>query len=298
MKLSYYPGCTLKTKAKNLEASAIAAMVALGVELVELPRWNCCGTVYPFAEDDLLHHLASARNLIRVREQGENKVVTLCAFCYNTLKRVNLVMQNDEEKRNTINTFMYEESDYVGDVEVVHLLEVLRDDIGWENISSKVKMPLKDLRVAPYYGCTLHRPTEADIEPPQNPSVLPELLSALGADAVSFPEANTCCGSYQIVGNPDIVLNRVRDILTSAQAGSAEVLAISCPLCDVNLGKKQKELQEKENFTEIPVVYFTQLMALSLGLDPEVCHFDSNYIDPRPLLQRKGLLPVPTGAGG
>ena len=88
MKLSYYPGCTLKTKAKDLETSAIAAMAALGVELEELPRWNCCGTVYSFAEDDLMHHVASVRNLVRVKEQGQNKVVTLCAFCYNTLKRV------------------------------------------------------------------------------------------------------------------------------------------------------------------------------------------------------------------
>ena len=109
MKLSYYPGCTLKTKAKDFETSAIAAMSSLGIELEELPRWNCCGTVYSFADDDLMHHIASVRNLIRVQEEGHNKVVTLCAFCYNTLKRVNMLMQSDEEKRNAINNFMDEE---------------------------------------------------------------------------------------------------------------------------------------------------------------------------------------------
>lgn len=292
MKLSYYPGCTLKTKAKDLESSAIAAMAALGIELEELSRWNCCGTVYSFADDDLMHHLASVRNLIRVKEQGNDKVVTLCAFCYNTLKRVNLLMKSDSEKLSAINNFMDEELDYNGDVEVVHLLEVLRDDIGWEEIAKKVKLPLKELKAAAYYGCTLHRPTEAAIEPPQNPTALPNLIQSMGAIVISFPDATTCCGSYQVVANPDLVRNRARDILTSAQKAGAEVLVVSCPLCEANLGLKQKELIEKENLAQMPIIYFTQLLALSLGLDPEVCQFELNSVDPRPLLQSKGLLPV------
>jgi len=297
MKLSYYPGCTLKTKAKGLETSAIAAMAALGIELEELPRWNCCGTVYSFAEDDLMHHIASVRNLIRVREEGQSKVVTLCAFCYNTLKRVNLLMKSETDKLDAINSFMDEEPDYDGGVEVVHLLEVLRDDVGWEEISRRVKVPLRELKVAPYYGCTLHRPLEAAIESPNKPTALPELLRALGAMSVDFPDANTCCGSYQIVANPDIVLNRARDILTSARMRGAEVLAVSCPLCESNLGQKQRELVEKENFEVMPIVYFTQLMALALGLAPGVCQFDLNNVDPRPLLQSKGLLSPVTAAG-
>ncbi len=298
MELSYYPGCTLKTKAKNLETSAIASMAILGVELKELPRWNCCGTVYSFADDDLVHHLAAVRNLIRVKEQGEGKVVTICSFCYNTLKRVNLLMRKDAEKRNAINDFMDEEMDYNGEVEVVHLLEVLRDDIGWKAISEQVKLPLKGLKVAPYYGCTLHRPTEIAIEPPHKPTALPELLQALGAEVIDSPDADKCCGSYLIVSNPDTVLNRTRDILTSAQGKGAEVLTLSCPLCASNLEQKQGELRQRENFPEMPILYFTQLLALSLGLDPSVCHFELNHIDPQPLLQSKGLLPLTTAARG
>jgi len=291
MKLSYYPGCTLKTKAKDFEESAIAAMSALGVELEELPRWNCCGTVYSFADDDLMHHLASVRNLIRVQEQGYNKVVTLCAFCYNTLKRVNLLMKNDTEKLDAINNFMDEEQDYKGDVEVVHLLEVLRDDIGWDTIAKQVQKPLKDLKAAPYYGCTLHRPKEIAVEPPQNPRVLADLLETIGATVHHFPDENTCCGSYQVVANPGLVLNRTRDIISSAQRTGAEALVVSCPLCEANLGLKQKVLRDKENFTEMPIIYFTQLLALSLGIDPGICQFELNAIDPRPFLASKGLLP-------
>lgn len=295
MKLSYYPGCTLKTRARNLENTTIASMAALGIELEELPRWNCCGTVYSMADDDLMHHLASFRNLIRVQEQGQNKVVTVCSFCYNTLKRVNWLVQHDPEKMKTINIFMDEEPDYQGRVEVVHLLEVLRDDVGFENIARKIQRSLGGLRVAPYYGCTLHRPKEAAIEPPHRRTSLPQLLEALGATPVPFPDMDTCCGSYQAVAQPDLVASRVKDIITSARGSGAEVLAVSCPLCECNLKQKQRALKEKEDWTEMPILYFTQLLALALGLDPalEVC--ESPGTDPRPLLESKGLLPA--GAG-
>ncbi|MFA4836291.1 MAG: CoB--CoM heterodisulfide reductase iron-sulfur subunit B family protein [Dehalococcoidia bacterium] len=292
MKLSYLPGCTLKTKAKDLDISAVAAMAALGIELEELPRWNCCGTVYSFAQDDLMHQIAPVRNLIRAQEQGGKKLVTVCSFCYNTLKRANILVKNDAEKLKTLNTFMDEEPDYKGNVEVVHLLEVLRDDIGWAQIAKKVKRPLTDLKVAAYYGCTLHRPKEAAIEPPNRRTALPELLETLGATAIIFPEDNTCCGSYQIVANPEIAMNRTRDIVTSAREQGAEIMATSCPLCQSNLRQMQKKLKGKEGFEEMPVIYFTQLMALALGLNPEVCHFEMNAGNLQPLLESKGLLPV------
>jgi heterodisulfide reductase subunit B len=286
MKLSYYPGCTLKTEARELEKSAIASMRALGIEPEEPERWNCCGTVYSFAEDDLIHHLASVRNLVRIKEQGNNKVLTLCSFCYNTLKRVNLLMKNDPEKLKTINDFMDEEIDYNGEVEVVHFLEVLRDDIGWEEIARQVKTPLKDLKVAPYYGCTLHRPAEAAIEQPNRPTAMPDLLQAIGATSIDFPYRTTCCGSYQVVANPEVVINRTREILNSASESGAEIIAVSCPLCEHNLREEQKELGEPK----VPIIYFTQLLAIALGVEPHLHEREENPADPRPLLESKGLL--------
>ena len=291
MDLSYYPGCTLKTKAKSLEDSAIASMQALGVNLVELPRWNCCGTVFSFADDDLIHHLAPIRNLIRTKEAGDSKVVTLCSFCYNTLKRANLLIKDDLEKRDTINSFMEEEIDYAGEVEPVHLLETLRDEVGWESISEKVKVTLKGLRVAPYYGCTLLRPQDAAIDEVERPSLLHKLIESLGAEAIDFPFATECCGSFQAVSNPDLVLDRAWEILSSALRWGAEALVLSCPMCDFVLGQRQQELAQKHReFKSIPVLYFTQLLALALGLEPEACRFDLNYVDPLPLLREKGLV--------
>ena len=291
MDLSYYPGCTLKTKAKNFEDSAIASMAALGVNLVELPRWNCCGTVYSLAEDDLVHHLAAVRTLIRVVEQGKGKVVTLCSFCYNTLKRADLLMRNSEEKRNTLNSFMDEEPDYSGQVEVVHLLQVLRDDLGWPAIAEKVKVPLQNLKVAPYYGCTLLRPREAAIDQVERPTVLQELLQTLGATVVDFPFATECCGSFQIVSNPDFVTERAHAILDLALRRGAEAIVLSCPLCNFNLGQRQIELKQKySDFQGLPIIYFTQLLALAIGVDPSVCQFDQNFGEPQTLLQSKGLI--------
>ncbi len=292
MDLSYYPGCTLKTKAKNLEDSAIVAMRVLGINLVEIQRWNCCGTVYSLADDDLAHHLAPVRNLIRVKEQGSNKVATLCSFCYNTLKRANLLIQKDSEKRKTLNDFMEEEIDYNGEVEVVQLLEVLRDEIGWGNISEKVKTPLHGLRVAPYYGCTLLRPQEVAIDQVERPTILHQLMETIGAEAIDFPFATECCGSFQIVTNPDLITQRAWDILSSALRRGAEALVLTCPLCNFNLGQRQQELLQKySDFQGIPIFYFSQLLALSLQLDAQECHFELNYGDPLPLLKGKKLIP-------
>ncbi|MFP3898669.1 MAG: CoB--CoM heterodisulfide reductase iron-sulfur subunit B family protein [Dehalococcoidia bacterium] len=292
MSLAYYPGCTLKTKARNLEEPAVASLRTLGLELEEIARWNCCGAVYSLADDDLIHQVAPVRNLVRAKEQGKTRLSTLCAFCLNTLKRANLLMREDAEKRNTINSFMDEEMDYGGEVEVVHLLEVLRDEIGWEALAGKVKAPLRNLRVAPYYGCTLLRPREAAIDSEQKPTILRDFLEAVGAIPVDFPDFARCCGSYQIVSSPDDVSDYAWQILSSALAHGAEALVLTCPLCDYNLGQRQKELMKKHSeFKGLPLFYFTQLLALALGLGPDVCHLELNHGEAEALLRQKNLLP-------
>lgn len=292
MEIAYYPGCTLKTKGRNLEESALASMSALGVEMMELPRWTCCGTVYSLATDDLIHQLAPVRNLLRVKEQGQSKVVTLCSMCYNTLKRANLLIRTDAEKRDKINSFMYEEElDYNGEVDTVHLLEILRDDIGFEKVAESVKAPLQGLKLAPYYGCLLLRPREIGLDDLEQPSVLSDFIRCLGAEVLEHPYQAECCGAYQTVNQVDLVVERTREIVGYVVQKGADALVLSCPLCDFNLSRRQKEvIQKYENFTGVPTLYFTQLLALALGLDEKVCRFDLNYIDPRPLLRGKGLI--------
>lgn len=268
-KVSYYPGCTLKTTANKFETSAMATLAALGTELVEIPRWNCCGVVHSLANDDLMHLVAPIRNLIRTREQGSDQLVTLCSMCYNTVARANLILQREADKRRTINLFMDDEPDYDGSVAVLHLLSFLRDRVGWQRLSEQVKTPL-NMRIVPYYGCMLQRPREVAIEPLGNFDALTGFLEALGAVVPAFSAADRCCGSYQVLGNPSAAKDVGQVILGKAKEARAEAIAVVCPLCHFNLNKVQAELSaEQGNGKVIPILYFTQLSALALGLVEE-----------------------------
>jgi heterodisulfide reductase subunit B len=291
MKISYYPGCTLKTKAKNLDRAAIASLEALGVEVKEIERWNCCGAVHSLTADDLIHQVGPVRNLIRAKEQGADRLVTLCSMCYNTLARANRIMQNDEVKRATVNRFMDEEIDYAGEVEVVHFLTFLQETIGWEAVKKQVKVPLAGLQVAPYYGCTLQRPAEVGIEPSGSYGLMSGLLEALGATVVPFNAADKCCGSYQVLGAPAGENSAAAAILNLAAGAGIEALATSCPLCEYNLGKQQQLLLDKGRIEKnIPTYYFTQLLAVALGVDSADCHFELNAPISVELLKEKKCL--------
>ena len=297
MRVPYFPGCTLKTTARNFEESAIASARALGIEMVELPRWNCCGTVFSLSADDLIHHVASIRNLIRVQEmnkQGlvkdDHRVVTLCSMCFNTLKRSNLRVKENAEDMKKINDLMYREEDYQGHVEVLHFVELLRD-LGFGKIKRTVKKDLTNLKIAPYYGCMILRPKEVSIDDPEAPTILDEVVGALGAEVISTPYNKVCCGSYQTVQDKYTVAELAHDILTHAQKAGAEAVATTCPLCAFNLDNRQKEVLEKHpEFNKMPVLYITQLMAIAFDLDKKFYGFEQNYVDPKPLLKAKKLL--------
>jgi len=296
-RLAYYPGCTLKTNAKSFEDSTMATAEKLGIELVEPERWNCCGTVHSLSTDDVMHHLAPVRNLLRVeelRDAGEvdsRQIVTLCAMCYNTLKRSNAVFKTDSDRRNKIRDNMYkEEREYSGNVEVVHYLETLRE-MGWDKVKEAVVKPLTGLKVAPYYGCLLLRPRGTGIDDTDNPTIMEDLLEALGAKPVGFAYSQKCCGSYNVVHMKGVVADLAYKILNQAEEEGAEMLITACPLCEYNLGPIQAEVEKKHPvFDSIPVVYFTQLMALAFGLGEEATAFTGNTPNPRSLLREKGLL--------
>jgi heterodisulfide reductase subunit B2 len=292
MTIGYYPGCTLKARAKNLESSALAALAALEVEAVELPRWNCCGAVFSLADDDLIHHLAPVRDLIRAKDAGHRQVVTLCSMCYNTLARANLLMRDDAEKRKTINLFMEEETDYAGEVEVLHYLQLLAL-IGWDKVRAAVKRPLEGLKVAAYYGCTLIRPDAVAIEKPAELHLFDELIRAVGATPVSFAEATTCCSAYQILVHESAALEASATVVRGAAGQGAEVLITSCPVCEYNLGRRQDDARARSpELPKLPTLYFTQLLALALGLPEQSLGLKLNEPMATELLKQKSYLAV------
>ncbi|HIE38347.1 MAG TPA: disulfide reductase [Anaerolineales bacterium] len=283
MRVSYYPGCTLSTKARGYDRSGRAVAAALGVELVELPEWQCCGATFPLATDNSLALIAPTRVLYQAEQAGE-QVAALCAICYHVLKRTQTTLERDLEMRERINWFT--EQEYQGRVRVVHLLELLRDEPGWDGLAERVTRPLKGLRAAPYYGCLLLRPyDEIRLDDPESPTILHDLLRALGAEPVDFPYNVECCGSYITVKEPKISETMSRDIVASAREHGAQVIVTACPLCQFNLDYPQRETEFGRSGEEIPVVYFTQLMAVALGLPEEDWGLEEYYVDPRPLFR-------------
>jgi heterodisulfide reductase subunit B len=284
------PGCTLKTNAKNFEVTALEFLDIFGIEAVELEDWFCCGTTFSLASDNLMYQLAPIRTLIKAKESGNRKLLTLCSMCYNTLKRAQILVGEDREKRNKINDFMYKESaEFTGeDVEVVHLLSIIKEDIGFEKVKEKVSGET-GIRVAPYYGCLLLRPENIALDSPEDPQIMEELFSTLGCEPVYFPLRTECCGSYQVVDNEEIVREKTHEIVTNAGKNGADVIVTSCPLCSFNLDFTQNEVKKKySDFKPLPVLYFTQLLLVLMGRDygdPAL-----HNVDPAPILKEKALL--------
>jgi len=298
MKIPYFPGCTLKTTAKNLEIPALRSAALLGIELIELPRWNCCGVVSSLTSDNLMNHLGSVRNFIRVQEmnidgivENDNRLVTLCSMCYNTLSLTNNRMQKNPDDLEKLNTFMHEEPEnYEGKVDVIHYIQLL-SDLGFDKIAKKVIKPLSGLKIASYYGCMLLRPKDIGIDDPENPSILEDLVETLGAESIDWNDSKRCCGSYHTVNNTDIVLNLAEGIINNARNSGAEAIITSCPLCAFNLDSRQEEIKKRNpDFINLPVFYFTQLLGLALNIDRADLMLEENYISPTELLKTKKLL--------
>ena len=197
MKFSYYPGCTLKTKAKDLDAYGRRSAEALGITLEELPEWQCCGAVYPMAKDEIATKLSSVRALVSARELG-NDLVTLCSACHHVIKRVNGDMQNDDNVRLKVNNYLQLETPYEGETKVLHYLEMLRDVVGFDELKKKVVNPLKGRKIGAYYGCMLLRPSkEMQFDNPENPTIIEDFIKAIGGTPVIYPFRNECCGGYE-----------------------------------------------------------------------------------------------------
>jgi heterodisulfide reductase subunit B len=287
MTLAYYPGCTLKTKAANLEIAAVEALRLLGVEFAELERWNCCGAVFSLATDDLIHQVAPIRDLVRVQQAGHDTVFSLCSQCYNTLARANLLVRNEPDKLETLNAFMDTEPDYDGSVNVRHYLEILRDEVGWDAVQQAVAKPLEGLKVAAFYGCTLTRPTEVAVAG----GLLESLVTALGGEPVSFAAAAECCGSYQMLAHPEEGLRRAATVLGSVDRSGADCIILGCPLCEYNLGTRQDRVIEvTEGLRQIPTFYFPQLLGAALGISPDKLRLELNQPSAAHLLAERHVI--------
>lgn len=294
MKIHYYPGCTLKEKATNLDLSTRRAMELLDVDLVEPEGWSCCGAEYPLTEERIIGLAAPVRVLRQVRDEGGDVVVTTCSFCYGVLKRANRAVREDPIKNRRINAFLKDDikidpltkarttdfAPYNGEVKVLHLLEYLRDQVGSAKIRSRLKRNLNGLPIAPYYGCRLLRPhKEMEFDEPDNPRIFEEFLEAVGCTAVDYPFKQECCGSYLSVSLPAAATEASYRVLRSARMNGAAAAAVTCPLCFYNMDHRQAKIKEANlDFAGLPVLYFTQILAWALGVEKSVLGLDQHAV--------------------
>ncbi len=283
--VGYYPGCSLHAMAKEFDDSTRAVLVKLGLKPVEPEGWVCCGSTPAHRVDHKTATRLPLESLVLFEQDGLKDVTLPCAACFNRFKAAARDLRLDPDLKNELDNelgYVYQDS-----VAIHSVLDLIDERIGSEGVAAQVKRPLEGLSVACYYGCLLTRPPEVtESKDPEYPMAMDRLIKALGATVVDWDSKVSCCGASLSLTHTDIVLEMSGKILSNARARGADVLAIACPLCHINLDGRQTQMDVDET---MPALYFTQLMAIALDI-PRDAALERNMIDPRPLLREKGLL--------
>lgn len=288
MKYAYYPGCSLKGTAIDYHDSARALTKRLGIELVEMEDWVCCGASPIHQRNPML--AAGVANLLLSLSQGiSSQVAVLCAACYHNMKKAEVEMREHKEKRREVEEVSG--IPYDPEVRTRHLLDILDKDFTLEALKAKVSKPLEGLRVACYYGCLLSRPPEIAFDDPEQPTVMERVLEAAGASPVSWTHRLECCGASHAVPVTDAVLRLVNDILLSARSADADVVACACPLCQANLDLRQDGILKQTGVAHnLPAVFFTQLLGIACGASGKEVGINKGIVSAEPVLRARNLL--------
>ena len=286
---SYYPGCSLHASGKEYDESTQELFKSLKIGLKEVPDWICCGATPAHNVDELLSLSLCAKNL-ELSEGVEGDLAVACAACFSRLKTAQHKLEENEEKRHQVEYAL--DAPLAIEKPVKHLLEILAKDYGLDRLEEAVKKPLKGLKVACYYGCLLTRPPEVpELDCIEAPTIMERVISAAGAEAVSWSHRLECCGANFTLSRPGVVINLSGQILASAKRAGADCIMVACPLCHANLDIRQKEIEEASGEQYgMPVFYMTQLLALAAGVPVGKLGLDSMIVSPQPLLKQMNLL--------
>ncbi|MBN2282880.1 MAG: CoB--CoM heterodisulfide reductase iron-sulfur subunit B family protein [Deltaproteobacteria bacterium] len=282
MKVSYYPGCSLHATGREYDESVKAVSTALNIELNEVDDWSCCGASSAHMTNYKLSVALPARNLIAA-EKNEWDVMVPCAACFNRFKSAQHHLEKDEALRSEIENALGMK--YAGSVAVRTPIDVIYNDIGIDAIRELVKKPLEGLKPVSYYGCLLLRPPEVcQFDDYENPYMLDAIMNGLGAESRKWSCKTDCCGGSLTLGKTEIVIRLVDRLMTMAREAGANCLVTACPVCFANL-----DTRASENVV-LPAFYFTELIALALGLEGYDSWFRMHNVNPRPLLSSLGLV--------
>lgn len=282
MRYAYYPGCTIETTSAEFGLSTDAVCDALGIELLEIDDWNCCGASSAHSLNHELSVILPGRNVARAQEAGLD-IVTPCPACYQNSLSADQAFREDEEWRRRMEALL--DFRYTGQARPRHLLDVLSHDVGVDAIREKVLRPLKGLKVACYYGCVLVRPPElTGWDDPENPTTMDRLMEVIGAEPVEWSYKVDCCGASLTLCRSEVVVNLSSGLVDRAQEAGADCIASACGICQVNLDTRQA-IEKK-----MPIFYFTELMGLAFDAARAGKWLGKHAVDPRPLLRARELL--------
>lgn len=294
-KYAFYPGCTLHSTGVEFGASTELVCEALGLEMVEIPDWNCCGASSAHSMDHTLFLALPARNLAQAQQVGLDDLAIPCAACYSRTAAADLALQQDgafRARMESVLGFKYE-----GRVRPRNLLDILANDLSCEQLQAKVKRPLAGLKVVSYYGCLLIRPPAYTQrwDDPEHPRSMDYVLELLGAEAVPWSYGIDCCGGSLTLNRSDVVVHLVDKLARAAREAGAEAMVTACPMCMANVDGRQLYREgppiprpARPEYEPVPIFYFTELMALAYSL-PLAKVLGKHLVDPRPLLNRLGL---------
>ncbi len=277
MKYSYYPGCSLHSVHKGYDISCRSVLNCLGCELKELEDWNCCGATIYMSIKRTTSLAIATRNLAIAEKEGLD-VVTPCSSCYTILNKAHKYVKNSEELLDKVNACLSEVGlEYNCTVRVRHPLDVLINDIGLEIVKLHLKKPLNGLKIANYYGCQIVRPDKG-FDDRENPRSMENLFETIGAEEVYFPNKLRCCGGMLMTTYEDAALKLSEEILDSAEENGADCIATTCPLCQMNLEAYQQKINKKFGTNHhIPILFFTQILGVALGLKEEELGLEKNF---------------------
>jgi heterodisulfide reductase subunit B len=282
VKYTYYPGCTAQTTSVEFGLSTEVVCEALGVELLELEDWNCCGASSAHSLDHELSLSLPGRNVALAQEAGLDMVIP-CPACYQNCLSADNAFREDEAWRQKMEALL--DFHYAGQGRPRHILDVLSHDLEIDAIRAKVVKPLDGLKVACYYGCVLVRPPEkTGWDDPEHPVTMDRLVEALGAEAIDWSYKVDCCGASMTLSRGDVVVALSTKLVDRAAEAGADCIVAACGICQINLDTRQAVPER------MPIFYFTELMGLAFGLSAVNKVLGKHAVDPRPLLRARGLL--------
>lgn len=287
MRYGFFPGCTLESAEEELMISTMKVAEALGIELIELKGWTCCGASHIQDVDDFVATSINARNIALAEQLGVEKLITVCNTCTLMLRTAKMKLDRNEKLKTKVNEGLRESGvQYKGTVEVTHLLWALLEDYGLENLKKKVKRPLTGLKVANFYGCHIIMPPKVmGFENHMNPQSMEMVAEALGAQCVEFDQRLACCGFHAVFPAEKEVMNLTGKNCISSKAAGADCIVTPCPLCQMQLDAYQPDAQKSfsEDIT-MPILHLPQLIGLALGFSPEELAIQRHVVDAIPTL--------------